>query len=325
MNNRGEIEMIVDINDIESYDQLLDDNGKNISKLFPLSLLRNKRTWDYKKGESPFGGTMPKMFLRCDSKYFQDLIQALRNGNSSYVTYINDLVESLKESKVEDFPMSKLSVMLKSVHNEMDISNEESCSAFANVLGVPTVYNKIVDINGKKFVMSVDLFKDSQEVCEDVEMIESDFVYFDDAEQCIKYTLMQLVKDGKITEQRFNELMEEFIETYIYRKLILGDRDFKSRNVGLIRNTSTNEYSWLPNHDYELAFFTNVGNAYIQSQLKRIASKYPNTLDKIMTKFRDRLQVADRDSGKVNLTAFYRADRVLDIYSQSQDQVGGQG
>jgi len=280
----------INLRKINKYKELLTDDGKNVTRFFPLCKLKDSSAWTYNPDKSSQigGGTMPKFFVRCDSGYFGELITELKKDNCSYVTYINDLVKGLGEG-TEKIPLSKLSIMLKSVHgNSNALENEEICSRIANIFGIPTAYNKVVEIEGNKYVASVDFMSQGQEYSnlfeEDKPLVNVNC--FEDFEEVvIKDRLTSLLNSGKITQENFDELVESFVETYFFRNYVLSDDDYNLHNIRLLHNKETNKYEWAPCFDYEYAF--TFDNSYFMSasDVEYIFYKYSQIAKKIYDKY----------------------------------------
>ena len=275
---------------INKYHKIVDDNGADVTKLFPLSKLKDKKFWKYNPDYASFmGGTMPKLFVRCDSRYFAELFQELKKDDCSYATYVNDLVKSLNGS-VDQLPLSKLSIMLKSVHDDTNgYNNEEICSRIANIFGVPTVYNKAVEIEGSRYIASIDyMIKDKvlTDVFEDEEPTRNVYSLLDFKNMVIDERLDSLLKSRKITKQNYDRLTGEFIENFFFRRYVLSDYDYDVHNIRLLYDKQNNRYEWAPNYDYEFAYDYPINYFEFTTDLEYAYKIYPNTVKKIFEKYK---------------------------------------
>jgi len=291
--------MEIDVEDLKFYDELLDNDDVECSQDYSIDMLKNADFWKSDGYNSPFGGSMGKIFLRCDSKYFEELISLLRKKDNYYVTYLNRLCKTLNSSKTKDFPLPKISIMLKGAHWDTGAMYEEICSKVANALGFPTVYNRKVKISGNDVIMSVDALNKNEVLISQSfkDVLPFNFNIF---EHGVRAILQHCVNHNMMTNDNMEELMESFVENYIFRRLILRDSDFKGNNLNLIHNDRTNRYSWFPNYDYELANSLDMMDVQVMLDLKEINRQYPEVLDSVMNKvwlrFRKLENLMDNDS-----------------------------
>ena len=318
--------MEVKVEDLYSYDKLLDNNGINIAYKFHRSKPLDPDFFaGHNESNSPFGGIANKVFLRCDSKYFSELISLIRQNNCSYVTYLDDLCNKLPDNT--PFPLSKISVLLKDVHVSVDASIEEICSNIANILGIPTVYNKSVNLGRQKdYLMSVDCLKSDQKICDNFYMYT--YKDFAGAQNSVRLALNRFKQDGKsIPKIQKDRLMEEYLKTYLFRLFVLRDNDFNANNCELVYDSKTQQYSWFPCFDYEHCFSKTVTSDRINSNLKFMQQKYPIVLGNIMKDFSQRLhvlqeQISKCDSSSDKYMYYYNAcnnlKEILQAYSNMQ-------
>jgi hypothetical protein len=74
----------------------------------------------------------------------------------------------------------------------------------------------------------------------------------------IKKAFLKFGFDSKAKRnENLNEVISQFVLTYMVRGYLLGDNDFKSRNIGFIYNSETKQIR-LVNYDYEQAFMADM-------------------------------------------------------------------
>lgn len=316
--------MKIKLKDIEEYNSILNANDVDIIKKLPSKAdLIDPTAFDYDENKavvSPLGGSMPKTFVRCDSKYFKELIEELKKPNCSYVTYINDLVKSLNSDNIENFPLSKISVLIKKSHRAQDIYNEEIASKTANILEIPVTYNTVVNIAGIDYNMSVDFLK------KDEEFISLDHCKLNDAMSfCVIKKKLQkyfeyYVACGEITQEQAYNLLSDFMEMYIFRKYILSDTDFDMFNTGLIFNNKTKEYKWAPNFDMEYMENFKIDKSALQVDMMFMRNFNSEKLHQIIEKYRQKIRFDNKDNKKSDRETSQRLRILVDTYDLMLNQ-----
>ncbi|MBQ7351344.1 MAG: hypothetical protein IJW59_00540 [Clostridia bacterium] len=307
----------------EEYDGIIDERGKNVAWRYPKSILKDSEFFEYDDSyDSEFGGSMPKMFVRCDSKVFKELIKDLSEPQCSYVTYFDDLIKSLGESSKEYFPLSKIGVMVKSVHQDAYMNREEKASRVANAFGVPCVYNKLVSVDNNKLVLSVDCLKENEEFVEIQSNYERHTIYgIDTAITAIVEGLQYLIDEDKMTNEQLEVLLEDFIETYLFKVYILNDGDFTLQNLSVIFNKETGNYKWAPLFDMEYTLKGSFSSQFAQVDLSKIMMMYPKKFDAVMRKFsklnsKNGATTLFKVAGIQGVGAYKRLGKLIDITNQ---------
>lgn len=219
---------------------------------------------------SEVGGTSLKFFTRLDdrksgldvsnrtvldSKYFGELINEVKtNDKCSYKTIYNDLIKS-------GYIPRYFSALIKDCHGVDDrVLSEVAFSRLANLLNIPTNFS--VAINNpqksttKKYlgVASIDYLEYDSEIQMLNEIVPDDsFLSYHSASLhdwigYIDRCITKLSPNG-VKENDRNEIIKNFIKTYILRSGIFPDNDLSSYNVGLI--VEKNGLKILPNTDAE--------------------------------------------------------------------------
>ena len=322
INNRKSkgVNMIeLNISDLEQYEQLLTDDGRNVSSFFPTHKLLDPKVWetgyDFNDDVTAIGGTMSKAFYRCNSNQFSDLIKKIKQGNSSYVVHFDKFAKSTK-----DFPLSKVSVLLKRCHFGRDSLKEVVVSRIADSFGVPTVYNELARIGSTVYVASIDFLKpkESMQILNpDKNCLNNMNQSFDNLDNDIIGYLDDMLKSGKIDKLEYARLHDEFVENYVFRFLILRDMDFGLNNIAMIKGQN-GKYKWSPNYDYEYCFQGFIDYKIVYDRLNQINKKYPEALEKVLERF-----VTNSTSGKLfkDLMNEYRIYDAIKYYNDINSQV----
>lgn len=258
------------------------------------------------------GGHNNKRFVRYKSDKLKDLFTSIRKG-SSYDTYINDLINN-----EENNPIEYVSVLRKVCQTFLSAVKEEFSSKIANYLGFKTVYNTYINKNEstcyfdvEPVILSVDFLRENETIVSlrDMGVIkwnndskmssqENEYPSLSCCINVIKQALT-LYKNGDI--KNIDEIIEDFIMSYFIKFAVLGDLDFKPRNVSFIENAKTDEIKLAPNYDYEFCF-TNNTDIVKQNLWKEIAyvfENYPQTGQKLYEKLKN---IKSIDELKTNLT-----------------------
>ena len=268
------------------------------------------------KGVNSINGHNAKRFVRLSKDYFKDFFADVFTGKSSYVSYL-DHEDILKTG---EFVGENVSVFLKSRGVLFDLSQAETKedkirwikfnhhskkyyysevvgSRILNCLGVKTVYNKTLVKNNNLFVLSLDFIKPEQYYfsLEDIDSVKEDYparrledivfdinVYADTLKRYFSLSLNnQTVKIDK------EQLVKDYLESYITKYMILGDGDFRQCNIGWIYDKDKNEVISAPNFDYE---FLCINEARFKDvypyNIKYLIQNYPEVIDNIVKKLK---------------------------------------
>lgn len=256
-------------------------------------------------------GRRYKKFSFFDSSFFSELIDDLQNNpDCQYVSYINDLVRSGYTPKwiraMEKPPcVSSLGII------------EVVASRLLNTMDCPTTYETIVekkckslsgeDIGIQKRVLSVDFDYDNEDQNFynlskfDYDFFSNNFTALETGIKHIIYDVYQkkyLVSD-KFRNEDANKVLEDFAYSYLIRKFILEDKDYKFRNIGLIVDKKNQRLKFAPNFDFEFVLDAKISanilcdideslkyqldnNWAIRNELKYIKIKYPKVFEKFI-------------------------------------------
>lgn len=277
-------------------------------------------------------GHLLKNYARLHSGYFKKLGNDLKNSfTDSYTFYFSS--ENAKKNGVPE----NISIVLKQLQsmgfvNEFEdirkMYNERVTPRVLDFFGVKTCYNEILTLNFlKRYVLSVYFIKpkesfytakllnvkDGKELpVEQTYKIEDKLKELDLQLDNLTASIYQKYhKKPKINRE---QIKAEYVYSYLVRGVLVGDRDFNERNFGYIYNEKTNEVTFSPNFDFELAFDRNARSSrYVSENLEFVRAHYKEMFDA----FIDRLKyftMVEPDSGN----PFYRVLLEQDIVEQEQ-------
>lgn len=283
---------------------------------------------DNKVNLSSIGGTSSKKFIRVDSEFVKGYYDARSKANSSFVSYADDLILEYFDPDYRDeygkkkYPLKYISCLLKnsSMHTiPYGAQNEVVGCRLANLFGMPTVYNEMVEYLGNEFVLSIDVLKDDEHMLNLEDMYTSkysniDEYDLDDSFNMFTYTALwsefvhecidhQLSKDAPDREEQIDLCIESFLEQLFFHMFMINNRDIKPQNFAAIFNGDNTTAEMFPSFDYEFSDFKPVAiNLYfelLQDYLHFMNENYPGKLKEIMFKFKKMNFTKD---GKLNLT-----------------------
>ena len=116
----------------------------------------------------------------------------------------------------------------------------------------------------------------------------------DDSQFYLTHKFKNLTSELKIDDSnnsQFIPFMEEYIYSYLVRKLVLQDGDYGFHNLGIIHNKKENILYMAPNFDFEYAFLIDdykenaSANRYIIDTFKYVKKYYPKVYEKFSDKF----------------------------------------
>lgn len=228
----------------EWYNVILDDKGNESNP------------------KKAFGGQTEKMFVRMDSDFLTDFFEEVSQGNTSYVTYIDDIIPEYLTTKKP--PIKAVSLMMKLYDSNCKYGYmEDMGSRVANLLGLPVVYNKTFKDGGIHYGLSIDFMKHDKSLRYGT--LEGDYFTAPhdthkglDLEGWMNFFENKVLVDAH-TKRPLHDpdrlaIFRGFLPSYFFRKYIIEDPDFDVRNMSIIYNSDTEKYSFGPNYDMERAF-----------------------------------------------------------------------
>ena len=265
------------------FDEYLSESGRKIT---------------IKEHGNSLSGHNVKGFYLTEGWFLKEFFDEIKNNpNTSYVSYINDLVRDVYDGN--NIPIDNISVFVKS--GSVNPLCEEMVADLSNMFGIPTVYLKNTD--GLKHSEIMSLFEkwlDSKDFTKpfnkreyERELVSIDFMSenesfasFDDYynqrimcdlgaplsmwyEKFIKGKLFNPINNKELLLEEKYELFKSFIARYFFRKYIAKDSDYKSENEGIVYNTKDDSYKLSPQFDYEYCF-DDVIHANFNSDLSAI-------------------------------------------------------
>ena len=267
------------------YDRVINETGEPVST------------------KEALGGQTDKIFVRMDSEFLEDYFKDVAKGNSSYVTYLDDIALDYISGK--KLPISAVSTLLKMYDSSSKRPyNEDIASRVGNLVGVPIVYNRAYKYGSVIFNMSIDYMKYDKN-------LEYGTIYPDyNSERftticpwglcewknfLVKSAMHDPNTGNPIPLNQRERLVESFIPTYFFRKYLLGDTDFGLHNVGIVHNKKHGTYLIGPNYDMERAFYDNRSAEDIAKAFSMDLKIAMDTCPKVMHKFISRLKKIERN------------------------------
>lgn len=282
-------------NDFEKYDIILNDKNDSTNQEKAWNNLKSSEYISQNPLNSFCGGTMPKVFLRCNSSLLAQMFDALSKPDCSYVTYLNDFLKGFDKTSTP--PIEKVSALLKKTHLSHSSDIEEVSAIIANALQVPTVYNKAVMIDEQKYTLSVDFIKDNETFTSLDNLMPynrslNDYS-LEDGLACLQNHLSNL--EYGLSNAEVSKLCEDFIPIYLFRKYIISDCDFGGKNLGVLYNHKTKTAALAPCFDFECSLGQSVfgmENAveYLEEDLETCIKLFPKKTEKVMQTFKKALK-----------------------------------
>ena len=276
------------------------------------------------KGKDKFGGTLDKD-IKCvddntkafkkrkvldksmmktpkDSQFFAELFRSLKKGNSSYVTYLNELVDG---SKGDVYIPQYVYCFLKNrrLKENNGVYGEVVAPRLADLLGVKTAFNTAIE---------KDPYEDYDDDIEYSKILSVDFVpygyTFMDLQECgldfdadstlemcdywLNGTLRKVAKKNEVqfSAEDIKGVKEEFVRQYLFRSLLCEDLDFSSKNCGLLLGEN-GSVKMSPMFDFELVFKGQRAKSYYDmcanTTILYCKKRYPHILNEFMSKLEE--------------------------------------
>ena len=258
-----------------------------------------------KTKEDSIDGRREKVFVRCSSQYFGDLISELQSkADCTFDTYINDLVK-------DGYTPTFISI-LKRQPNDTMIQYDDTgighfrdvcASRVLNYFGCPTTYDTILDIDGTLCSCSVDFSRVGEDFYSVDNLMETngDNNIADDVatiERMLKWYHKKT--DFKDYDKTKDEYISSFVYSYMTRKYILFDGDCWMNNFGIIHNTTDNTVRMSPNYDFEYCFNFDSNSkrqekfyAKFLKEITFVKQHYPYVYDRLVSRLHDFLSEKD--------------------------------
>jgi len=228
---------------------------------------------------------------------FEDVFTELLEDNCSYVVGIEPIWEAgyiptyipviLKDKN----PTSKFKAKDKW---QIGLKADECGSRILNYFDCPTTYDKVVEVDDKEYVASVNFLSMLDNYTSIYELMGNEYLE--------KKSLKENIEDLKklFTEKdedvgyskRFIESARNFIQDYAYaylvNKYVLCNTDYEFNNVGIVGNDLNNGFKMSPSFDLEYTFdlqFEEDGEKWGQSAKDDILYVY-SSMPKVYNKFK---------------------------------------
>lgn len=287
--------------------------------------------FDADRDEQLFGH-LSKSYARLHKGYFKNIENDLRNSfSNSYSMYFS--TENAQKKGVPE----NISILLKRLqsmgfiseeHDNRKMYNERVTPRILDFFGAKTTYNEILTVDVlNRYILSVYFIKPKQSfysakllnVKDGEELPVAPYFRVQDELKEVDLQLDNLVK--KIYEKyhkkpKINreQIKAEFIYSYLVREVLVGDRDFNERNFGYIYDEKTNEITFAPNFDFELAFFKDARQSkYLGENLEYIKTHHKVVYDEFFERLNAFASI-EEESGD----PLYKMILKQDIVEQSQ-------
>lgn len=261
----------------------------------PKRLLKLTQEYSYPVSQIDLGGRSIKKFVRLDKCLFGGLVNSIKSGNSSYVTYLNDIIK-------DGYMLQYVSTMQKSINSytyyyDKNAYSDVAGSRVANMLGVKTCYNCLYSKKSKKGILkpthllSVDFLKNDEKMWTLSDLNGYGSVYTTPWHwiECID----NVVNDSKSLfkgidiKKHLPKLHDDFIEQFLLHNYVLADADYCSRNIGIIVDEKRGTMELAPSHDYDLCLNSDTAIDItwgLQLSMHGLSDMYPEQLRNFMAK-----------------------------------------
>lgn len=215
----------------------------------------------YKELYNPDAKKTPK-----DSRFFEYLFTRLRSENSSFRTYLGDLPKC-KSAHIPKYINCFVKNIRESRRDE-GVLGEVACPRIAELLGIDTVYNTVVEKTSPYFessgypeymkILSVDGTPEGYRFA-DFNEVGIIFNFHSDSVESAMLRLemrirhiakeYQLLMDAPIVKK----FKEDFIKQYFFKNILCEDEDFWEANIGMLIGED-GDFCMAPMFDYEHMF-----------------------------------------------------------------------
>ena len=247
--------------------------------------------------KSAVGGQSEKMFVRMDSAFLTDFFADIAKGDTSYVTYIDDIAKDY--ATTGKAPLSAVSLLMKLYDSGCKYGYMEDVgSRLGNLLGIPVVYNKAFRVGSVNYVASIDYMKFDPKLKYGI--LEGDYytgTYDTHKEwnysKWLDFFECSVIKNkhnGKmLRDSQLYQIERGFTTSYFFRKYLLEDPDFDLHNMSIIYNEAEDSYSFGPNYDMERAHVEDRNKFAFEVELARDMKEAFEMFPYEMKAFMDRL------------------------------------
>ena len=233
-----------------------------------------------------------------DSAIFGELWQNKINGNSSYVTYCDELFDQSTSGYYIPHFVSCL------VKNNAVMSNYKEClgSRLSNLMGVPTVFNTmqamvVSDGEARSLgfetnnlnLISVDFIPNGYEF-ESFEHLDLGINPDNSLESNLKiassmwYYFISRSLGVKLDRKQVETFERDFCLQYLFRRGLCHEGDFRARNVGVLYSTELQKFYLAPNFDMEYLFVEKCTT--LQQDMMYISKNFPGLVEGFVNRLR---------------------------------------
>ena len=238
---------------------------------------------------------LPKKTIE-DSVIFSELWQNKINGNSSYVTYCDELLDGRNG---EYYIPNYVSCLVKS--NDV-MANYKEClgSRLSNLMGIPTVFNTmqamvISDGEARSLgfetdnlkLISVDFIPSGYEF-ESFEHLDLGINPDNSLESNLKiassmwYYYIGRSLGVKLDRQQVQTFEKDLCLQYLFRRGLCHEGDYRARNVGVLYSSELQKFYLAPNFDME--YLLSGSCPTLKQDMMYINSRFPGLVDSFISR-----------------------------------------
>ena len=226
-------------------------------------------------------GARKKRIIMLDRKYFSDYLNSIRNGDSSFVSYLDN------DDIIQNNIPHNLSVFIKR-DTKKNVYAESVSSKILDFFGVSVAYyNSLKDSNLKIFSISLDFVKPN-EIFYSFFEINCNYNFnklseFDTIEKSVRKSISIFSKSHILlnSKKEKDEIVKQVLYSILIRRFLLGDNDARSGNFGILYNHKTHKIRFAPNFDLGCTFSE---HPYCKKALQYLRDKYPELYYKFIEK-----------------------------------------
>lgn len=278
-------------------------------------------------------GYSPKWAGRVDKDNLEELIyEVLDNPECSYETcYTKDAFEG--------YVPKYFSAIIKKLDNTTEVDYDVLGSRLMNYLGVPTAFN--VRCDGKvelkddgtgenttiwlPYLISVDFIRENEEFYDlydvySAERFDIERVFDNGLARTTlinKNMLKIFLKNNDIgfIDEDLKNYERILAKSIVSRAILLGDKDVRNANLGILINRKNKTFRFAPNHDYNWLLERKPISGEDLRILDEYSKLYPEDCRTLIQKF---MKLVEKNKfGKSDLSWIIR-DSVEDVYDQNR-------
>lgn len=244
-------------------------------------------------------GYSPKWAGRVDRSKLEELIYEIQNNpKCSYETcYTKDAFEG--------YVPKYFSAIIKHLEYDSEVDADVFGSRVLNFFEIPTVFNLRIDGIGESvdkfcsdnsYLISVDFIRENEEFYDLYDVysgmsFDIQYVFENGLERTINVNsklLKIFLKNNQIdfTEKDIENFKSVLAKSIIARTIVLGDKDFRNANSGILLNKKEKTFRPAPNHDFNFILkfdkINGEGLRVVDEYSKLYPEDYADLFDKLL-------------------------------------------